>query len=94
MAEDHHITIAGQRWLLRFTRLKGSADGWTVYDDRSPRMLVSDRLTGGARMETILHEIAHAVLGSTISEETVTELARVQRRVLWQMLHYREVPRE
>jgi hypothetical protein len=55
---------------------------------------VSDRLTGGARMETILHEIAHAVLGSTISEETVTELARVQRRVLWQMLHYREVPRE
>jgi hypothetical protein len=57
-------------------------------------MLVSDRLTGGARMETILHEIAHAVLGSTISEETVTELARVQRRVLWQMLHYREVPRE
>jgi Zn-dependent peptidase ImmA (M78 family) len=94
VAEDHHITIDGQRWLLRFTRLTGRADGWTVYDDRSPRMLVSDRLTGSQRMETILHEIAHAVLGSTISEETVTELARVQRRVLWQMLHYREVPRE
>jgi Zn-dependent peptidase ImmA (M78 family) len=93
VAEDHHITIAGQRWLLRFTRLKGSADGWTCYDEKSPKMLVDERLSGSQKLETILHEIAHAVLGSTISEETVTELARVQRRVLWQMLHYREVPR-
>lgn len=93
MAEDHDITIAGQRWLLRFTRLKGRADGWTCYDEKPPKMLVDDRLTGGQRLETVLHEIAHAVLGSTISEETVTELARVQRRVLWQILRYREVPR-
>jgi Zn-dependent peptidase ImmA (M78 family) len=94
VAEDHHITIDGQRWLLRFTRLKGRADGWTCYDERTPKLLVDERLTGGQRLETILHEIAHAVLGSTISEETVTELARVQRRVLWQILRYREVPRE
>lgn len=93
MPEDHHVTIDGQRWLLRFTRLRGSADGWTCYDDRAPKMLVDERLKGGQRMETILHEIAHAVLGSTISEETVTELARVQRRVLMR-LGYREVPRE
>jgi hypothetical protein len=44
-------------------------------------------------METVLHEIAHAVLGPSISEEAVTELARVQRRVLT-MLGYKEVPRE
>jgi hypothetical protein len=56
-------------------------------------MLVDERLKNGQRLETVLHEIAHAVLGSTISEETVTELARVQRRVLWQILRYREVPR-
>ena len=93
MAEDHDITIAGQRWLLRFTRLKGRADGCTCYDEMPPKMLVDERLTGGQRLETVLHEIAHAVLGSTISEETVTELARVQRRVLWQILRYREVPR-
>ena len=93
MADDHDITIAGQRWLLRFTRLKGRADGWTCYDERPPKMLVDERLTGGQRLETVLHEIARAVLGSTISEETVTELARVQRRVLWQILRYREVPR-
>jgi len=93
VADDHDITIAGQRWLLRFTRLKGRADGWTCFDERPPKMLVNDRLSSSQKMETVLHEIAHAVLGSTISEETVTELARVQRRVLWQILRYREVPR-
>jgi hypothetical protein len=28
--EDHQITIDGKRWLLRFTRLKGDAAGWTL----------------------------------------------------------------
>ena len=93
MAEDHDITIAGQRWLLRFTRLKGRADGWTCYDEKPPKLLVDERLTGSQRLETVLHEIAHAVLGPSISEESITELARVQRRVLWQILRYREVPR-
>jgi len=92
--QDHHVTIDGRRWLLRFSRLTGRADGWTCYDETPPKMLVDDRLTGSQRLETVLHEIAHAVLGSTISEETVTELARVQRRVLWQILRMREVPRE
>ena len=92
--QDHHVTIDGRRWLLRFSRLKGRADGWTCYDESPPKMLVDDRLVGSQRLETVLHEIAHAVLGSTISEETVTELARVQRRVLWQILRMREVPRE
>ena len=91
MPEDHHITIDGKRWLLRFTRLKGNAAGWTFFDNATaPRILIDERLKGGAKMETILHELAHAVLGPTISEETVTELARVQRRVLV-MLGYREV---
>ena len=40
----------------------------------------------------MLHEIAHAVLGPSISEESITELARVQRRVLG-MLNVKEVPR-
>jgi Zn-dependent peptidase ImmA (M78 family) len=94
VSDDHHITIDGKRWLLRFTRLKGNAAGWTFFDNAtSPRILIDDRLKGGSKLETILHELAHAVLGPTISEETVTELARVQRRVL-KMLHYREVPRE
>ena len=89
MPEDHHVTIDGTRWLLRFTRLTGAA-GWTYFDHSArPRILIEETLHGQARLETILHEIAHAVLGPTVSEEAVTELARVQRRVLW-MLHYRE----
>ena len=94
MAEDHHITIDGRRWLLRFTRLRGDAMGWTFFDNASsPRILIDERLKGSQRLETILHEIAHAVLGPTVSEEAITELARVQRRVLT-MLNVKEVERE
>jgi hypothetical protein len=88
--EDHHVTIEGKRWLLRFTKLKGDAAGWTFFDNSArPRILIDERLRGGAKLETILHEIAHAVLGPTISEESITELAKVQRRVLVN-LGYRE----
>jgi hypothetical protein len=67
--------------------------GWTFFDNAtSPRILIDDRLKGSQKMETVLHEIAHMVLGPAISEETVTELARVQRRALT-MLGYKEVPR-
>lgn len=83
MPEDHDVTIDGKRWLLRFTPLKGKAAGWTYFDNaKRPRILIDERLRGGTRLETILHELAHAVLGPTISEESITELARVQRRVL------------
>lgn len=93
MPEDHHVTIDGKRWLVRFTRLKGGAAGWTFFDTaKRPRILIDEKLRGTARLETILHEIAHAVLGPSISEESVTELARVQRRVLT-MLDYKEAKR-
>jgi hypothetical protein len=93
MPDDHHVTIDGKRWLLRFTRLRGDAMGWTFFDNAtSPRILIDERLRGSQKLETILHEIAHAVLGPSISEESITELARVQRRVLG-MLNVREVPR-
>lgn len=91
MAEDHHITIDGKRWLLRFTRLTGDAAGWTFFDNaKRPRILVDERLRGGARLETIVHELLHASLGPAISEESVTEAARVIRRTLV-ALGYKEV---
>lgn len=83
MAEDHQVKIDGKRWLLRFTRLTGDAAGWTYFDNaKRPRILIDERLRGGTRLETILHELAHAALGPNISEECVTELAKVQRRAL------------
>jgi len=91
VSEDHNVKIDGKRWLLRFTRLKGGAAGWTYFDNaKRPRILIDEKLRGGERLETILHEIAHAVLGPTISEESITELAKVQRRVLT-MLNFKEV---
>ena len=91
VAEDHHVTIDGKRWLLRFTKLKGDAAGWTFFDNASkPRILIDEKLRGGARLETILHELLHASLGPNISEEAITEAAKVQRRVLT-MLGYKEV---
>jgi hypothetical protein len=41
-------------------------------------------------LETIVHELLHASLGPTISEESVTEAARVIRRTLT-TLGYKEV---
>ena len=91
MAEDHNVTIDGKRWLLRFTKLKGDAAGWTYFDNaKRPRILIDEKLKGGTRLETILHELLHASLGPNISEEAITEAAKVQRRVLT-MLGYREV---
>ena len=91
MSEDHHVTIDGKRWLLRFTRLTGNAAGWTYFDNaKRPRILIDEKLKGGTRLETIVHELLHASLGPTISEESVTEAARVIRRTLWS-LGYREV---
>lgn len=93
MPSDHHITIDGKRWLLRFTPLKGDAAGWTFFDNSArPRILIDERLRGWTRVETILHEILHASLGPNISEEAITEAARVQRRVL--RLLYDITPKE
>ena len=64
--EDHHFTLAGVRWLLRFTRLRGQAAGWAYLPDpKKPhaqrhRILIDARLKGRARLETIVHECLHA----------------------------------
>jgi len=93
VSSDHHLTIDGKRWLMRFTRLTGDAAGWTFFDNaKRPRILIDDKLRGWTRVETILHEILHASLGPNISEEAITEAAKVQRRVL-KML-YELTPKE
>jgi len=93
MAEDHHFTLAGVKWLLRFTRLRGNAAGWAYLpDSKNPHMrrkiLIDEKLTGRPRLETIIHECLHACY-PTVSEEHITESARDLSRVLW-TLGYRE----
>jgi hypothetical protein len=91
--EDHHFTLNGLRWLLRFTRLRGAAAGWAYLpgpnDPQGARkILVDSRLRGRPKLETIIHECLH-VCCPTASEEHVTESARDIARVLWS-LGYRE----
>lgn len=85
--EDHHFQIGGQRWLFRYSTLKGSAFGWTEYAKR--KILIHSGLKKSrARLECEVHEILHASLGPTISEEAVTSTAKDLAKVLW-LLGYR-----
>jgi hypothetical protein len=93
MPTDHHFTLAGVKWLLRFTRLRGQAAGWAYLPDaKNPLMtrkiLIDDRLKDRSRLETIIHECLHACFPQ-MSEETITEAARDIARVLW-ALDYRQ----
>jgi hypothetical protein len=89
--KDHHFKIDEARWLWRYSRLKGSADGWTDWGKK--KVLIDDRLAGRARLETEIHEAIHAGMGPAISEGTVTSTARDAARILWS-LGYRLVPKE
>lgn len=89
MPQDHQVTINGTRWLLRFTRLRGGAAGWTYWHPQRPKMLIDETLKENDRMETVIHELLHASLGPTVSEAAVTEAARVIQRTL-RRLGYRE----
>lgn len=87
MPSDHVFKIAGFKWLWRYTRLRGGANGWTYLPDpkkpRDPRkILIDDRLKGRLRLEIEAHEAMHALFPQ-ISEETITDAARDVARILW-----------
>jgi hypothetical protein len=90
MRDDHHFQIGGERWLWRYTTLRGSADGWTEFAKR--KVLLNRRVTNRKRLELELHEGLHSTLGSTISEEAVTSAASDLARILWSL--YRITPKE
>lgn len=87
MPSDHHFLIAGVKWLWRYTRLRGGADGWAYLPDhKRPHMprkvLIQSRLEGRARLETELHEGLHICFPQA-AEEVITAHARDLSRVLW-----------
>jgi hypothetical protein len=84
---DHHFLISGQRWLWRYSNLKGKADGWTEYAKH--KVLIHSALARRAKLECELHEGLHASLGPTISEEAVTQAAEDLAKILWS-LGYRQ----
>lgn len=90
MPVDHHFTLNGdERWLLRFTPLKGDAYGIT-YTQKSarPRIIIHDGLRGRHRLTIIVHELLHATFPQA-SEEAVEQAGKDLAKVLWS-LGYRE----
>jgi Zn-dependent peptidase ImmA (M78 family) len=91
VADDHVFTLNGdERWLVRFTDLKGQAYGYT-YSQKSkrPRILIHSGLTGRHRLTIIVHELLHALF-PTASEEHVEQAGKDIAKVLYS-LSYREV---
>lgn len=89
MGETHHFKLGGKIWPLKFTRLRGSAVGWTVFrDPKNPdaveRILIDEKTykRGRAGLELLIHELMHA-LNNQLSEEAVTQQAADMARVLW-----------
>ena len=84
MPADHHFTINnGEKWLWRYTTLKGSADGWTEFSKK--KVLLDRRAQHRTRLELELHEGLHCTLGPTISEEAVTRAANDLAKILWSL---------
>lgn len=91
MAGDHLFTLNGdERWLVRFTDLKGQAYGYTFSQkSKRPRILIHDGLRGRHRLTIIVHELLHA-LYPTASEEHTEQAGKDIAKVLYS-LGYREV---
>lgn len=87
MPEDHHFTVAGAKWLWRYTRLRGAADGWSYLPDaKNPKagrkILIDSRLTKRRRLEIEIHEALHAIFPQ-IAEEEITQAGIDMSRILW-----------
>jgi Zn-dependent peptidase ImmA (M78 family) len=91
MPDDHVFTLNGdERWLLRFTNLKGAAYGYTFSQKaKNPRIILDARMRGRKKLEVLVHELLHA-LNPTQSEEHVEQQGKDIAKVLW-ALGYREV---
>ena len=86
VGETHHFSIDGKVWLVRITRLRGSADGWTIYADES-KILIDEgvwKQGNRASLELLIHEVYHA-LNPQYDETVVERHAKDMARLLWKM---------
>lgn len=89
MPTDHHFQIHGEKWLIRFTRLRGQAAGWAyLSDQKNPRLprkiLIDESLAGRRRLEIIIHECMH-VCHPTVDEQHITDSAKDIAKILWSL---------
>ena len=86
MGETHHFSIDGKVWVVRITRLRGSANGWTIYADESKILIDAGawKKRNRASLELLIHEIYHA-LNPAYDERVVTQHAKDLARILWKL---------
>jgi hypothetical protein len=92
MPTNHWFSINGVKWLWRYARLRGSADGWTyVKTPTTPnvkeKIIIDERAKGRRRLEIEIHEFLHAA-NPTHDESHVTQQGKDLSRILW-LLGYR-----
>jgi hypothetical protein len=82
----HHFVIAGKKWLWKYTRLKGRAEGWAYIPEGrgTGKVLIDNRLKNRVRLEVELHEALHCIFPQ-MSEQTITEGAKDLSKVLWHL---------
>lgn len=79
---EHVFTLNGdERWVIRFTPLKGQAYGITyTRKAKRPRIVIHDGLRGRHRLTIILHELLHAIFPQAdegVIEQAGRDLAKV-----------------
>ena len=84
MASDHSFTLNGdERWLIRFTELKGQAYGITYTQKaKHPRIVLHDGMRGRHRLTVLVHELLHAIFPQA-SEEVIEQAGKDIGKVLW-----------
>ncbi len=94
MPRDHVYTLNGdERWLIRWTELKGQAYGITYTQKaKHPRIVLHDGMRGKHRLTVLIHELLHAIFPQA-SEEVIEQAGKDVAKVLWSH-GYREVPDE
>jgi hypothetical protein len=90
---DHHFTLNGdERWLVRFTALKGANYGITYTQKaKNPRIVLHDGMRGRHRLTILIHELLHAIFPQA-SEEVIEQAGKDLSKVLWTL--YDITPRE
>lgn len=80
--EEHRFTIRGEPVNWRYTRLRGSANGYAKFEPR--RVLINERLDGRQRLEVEIHEALHQAFYD-LDESVVLEVGKDISRILWRL---------
>lgn len=83
--QDHHFILNGdERWVIRWTTLKGDSYGitYTTKAKKPRRIVLHDGMRGRHRLTILLHELLHAIFPQA-SEEVVEQAGKDLSKVLW-----------